>query len=239
MEKIKFWDEYEIKARYIPCFIAAVFPVHFCIQFLGKSFWESIVSNIGWLAAANLSLSLIITLTLIQLQCSVAKHWIEEGVFGKGGINFPTTSFLLFQDSFLSKRMKGTIREKIIKDFNFELMNEIQEQKDIDEARRLAREAVGFIRRLVCKGVMTHQYNIRYGFMRNLIGGVLWSVPGSFGCAIWYGYQKNWHASAFFIACGLVFASLFVFKQKILQKFANQYAQILFNEYLMQKGAQK
>jgi hypothetical protein len=100
------WDEYEIKARYIPCFLAAVLPVHFGIQFFGNAFWETIAKNIGWLVVTNFSLSLLVTLALIQFQCGIAKHWIEEGIFGKGGINFPTTTLLLFRDPFLSRNMK-------------------------------------------------------------------------------------------------------------------------------------
>src|SRR6266480_4222454 len=141
MSKIKVWDEYEIKARYIPCFVAAILPVHFCIQFFGKSFWDTIITNIGWLLVTNLSCSLVVTLALIQIQCGIAKHWIEESIFGKGGIDFPTTHLLLFQDYFLSKNTKIAIREKIVKDFNFELMSESQENTNIKEAKKLAREA--------------------------------------------------------------------------------------------------
>jgi len=239
MNKIKAWDEYEIKARYIPCLITAVFPVHFCILFLGEAFWETIVTNIGWLMIANVSLSLVVTLALIQLQCGIAKHWIEESIFGRGGVNFPTTTFLLFQDSFLSMSMKTAIREKVMRDFKFELMNASQEQTDINEAKRLAREAVGLIRRSVGRGVMTYHYNIRYGFMRNLIGGTPWGLAGSIGCVFWYGMQKNWQASALFIFCSLSFAALLIFKKGILQKYAYQYAETLFNEYLIQKGDKK
>lgn len=239
MSEIKTWDEYEIKARYIPCLIAAVFPVHFAIQFLGESFWATIVTNVGWLILTNVSLSLVVTLALIQLQCGIAKHWIEEGIFGKGGINFPTTNILLFQDSFLSKSMKAELREKIMKDFNFKLLSAGQEKKDIDEAKKRAREAAGLIRRYIGKGFMLHQYNIRYGFMRNLIGGVLWSFAGSIGCAIWYGLQANWQASSFFTFCTIIFSALFVFRKRILQKYAYQYAETLLNEYMIQQGAKK
>lgn len=235
----KAWDEYEIKARYIPCLLAAVLPVHFAIQFLGNAFWEAIAKNIGWLVVTNLSLSVIVALALIQLQCGIAKHWIEEGIFGKGGINFPTTTLLLFQDPFFSRKMKLAIREKIQKDFNFELMDETQEHSDVDEAIRLARDAVGLIRRFVGKGVMTFHYNIRYGFMRNLIGGVPWGLLGGIGCAIWYGLQKHWQASIFFIVCAILFSALLLFRKMILHKFSHQYAETLFIEYMAQKGAKK
>jgi hypothetical protein len=239
VDEVKAWDEYEIKARYIPCFISAIFPVHFLVLFLGVSFWETLTANIGWLMVANISLSLVVTLALIQLQSGIAKHWVEEGVFGEGGINFPTTNFLLFKDAYLSKGMKVAIRKKIKEDFNFELMDEDQEGLDIDEARKTAREAVGLIRRSVGKGIMTHHYNIRYGFIRNLIGGALWGLAGSVGAAAWYGFEKNWQALTFFSICALIFLVLILSRKIILKKFACQYTEILFNEYMFQKGGDK
>lgn len=236
MTNPKFWDEYEIKARYIPCFMAAVPLVHFLIQLLGISFWETIARNIGWMLVTNISLSLIVTLSLIQLQCGIAKHWIEDSIFGKGGINFPTTNLLLFEDSVLSRNIKLAIREKINNDFHFELMNEDQEHKDIVEARRLIKDAVGFIRTYVGKGRMTHQYNIGYGFMRNLIGGSLWAVIGCIGSAITYGLKKNWEPMSVFVLGAFIFFSLLIFKDRILSKYAHQYAVTLFNEYVTMKG---
>jgi len=239
MSNPKSWDEYEIKARYIPCFVTAVPLVHFLIQFAGMSFWETLVNNIGWLLIANTSISLIATLALIQLQCGLAKHWVEEGVFGKSGIKFPTTNLLLYENHVLSRSMKEAIREKIFNDFNFKIMNDVQECDDVEEARRLVREAVGFIRGHVRKGLMTHQYNIRYGFMRNLIGGTLWACAGSIGSGVMYGLQKNWEPTALFACSALFFSLILIFKKIILSKFARQYAEILFSEYLTMKGDAK
>lgn len=236
MSNPKSWDEYEIKARYIPCFIAAVPPVHFLIQLLGPSFWETIARNVGWMLVTNISLSFIVMLVLIQLQCGIAKHWVEESVFGKGGINFPTTNLLLFQDHILSRNIKMAIREKIYENFHFKLMDEDQEYNDIEEAKRLVREAVGFIRGYVRNGRMTHQYNIRYGFMRNLIGGSLWACVGCVGSSITYGLQKNWEPMSLFAFVSSIFFLILIFKTRILSKFAQQYAETLFSEYLTMKG---
>jgi len=232
----KTWDEYEIKARYIPCFITAVPIVHFCTHLLGKTFWESIASNMGWMLVTNLGLSLIVTLALIQLQSGIAKHWIEESVFGKGGINFPTTNILLFQDNFLSRTLKNTLREKIKRDFQFVMLDETKEGQDMSEAKRLAREAVNFIRNYVGKGRMTHHYNIRYGFMRNIIGGALWAFVGSTGNGLLYGLQKHWAAMGLFVLFAFIFLALIVFKKPILSRYGNQYAETLFSEYLTMKG---
>ncbi|MBJ6724195.1 hypothetical protein [Geomesophilobacter sediminis] len=233
MNQAKWWDEYEIKARYIPCFVATVFPVHFAIQFLGHAFWQSLAKDVAWLVVANLTLPAVVTLALIQVQCAIAKHWVEEGVFGKGGINFPTTAYLLFQDSFLSGKVKLAIREKVLKDFNFALMDVAEEKASPQEARKVAREAVGFIRRSVGKGAMTHQYNIRYGFVRNLVGGAPLGFFGSVGCVIWYGANNNLPAFLMFTFFAIFFTTLVLFRETFLVKVAHQYAEVLFNEYMM------
>ncbi len=232
MSNPKSWDEYEIKARYIPCFIAAVPPVHFLIQLLGPSFWETIARNVGWMLVTNISLSLIVMLALIQLQCGIAKGWIEESVFGKGGERFPTTDMLLLTEGYLSRESKIRIRERITKMFHVNFLSIDSEKEDPVEARLIAREAVGFVRKYVGKGVMTHQYNIRYGFMRNLIGGFIWVITGSLGCSVIYGINKNWAALAFFTAIALGFLILLFLKKSILNKFAFAYADTLFNEFL-------
>ena len=121
MSNPKIWDEYEIRARYVPCFITAVPLVHFLIQLLGPTFWETIANNMGWMLVTNIGLSLIVTLAIIQLQCGIAKHWIEESIFGQTSINFPTSTILLFNNNFLSHITKKSIREKINKDFHFTL----------------------------------------------------------------------------------------------------------------------
>ncbi|MEI6608390.1 MAG: hypothetical protein WCO53_01455 [Deltaproteobacteria bacterium] len=236
MSNPKSWDEYEIKARYIPCFVTAVPLVHFLIQLLGSTFWETIANDMGWLLITNAGLSIIVTLAIIQLQCGIAKHWIEESVFGKGGINFPTTNSLLFQDKVMSRSIKKTIREKIIKDFRFALMDEVKESQDILEAKKIIREAVSFIRVYVGKGKMTHKYNIRYGFIRNLMGGTVWAFLGSIGSGVIYGLQKRWEPMALFILCALIFFAILIFKKQILSKYAQHYAEILLSEYITMKG---
>ena len=85
MKSPKFWDEYEIKARYIPTFLTAVPLMHSVVLLLGQNFWGELATNISWMLVADMSLSLLIVLALVQIQCGFAKHWVEEPVFGKGG----------------------------------------------------------------------------------------------------------------------------------------------------------
>jgi hypothetical protein len=86
---------------------------------------------------------------------------------------------------------------------------------------------------------MTHQYNIRYGFVRNLVGGAPWGFFGSVGCVIWYGSKNNLPAFSMFAIFAVFFATLVLFRETFLVKLAHQYAEVLFNEYMMARRSNK
>jgi hypothetical protein len=233
MNMPKSWDEYEIKARYIPCLISVIPLVHFSILLLGNAFWKDIVNNFSWLlVVTNVSASLIMMIFFIQIQTGVAKHWIEESIFGQGGKYFPTTEMLLLTGGLLSQEGKTALRKKISTQFNFIFPETEEETKDPENARLRAREAVSAVRRRVGKGIMTQHYNIRYGFFRNLIGGTIWSVLGSLGCIVIYINIQNWKATGLFSIVALFFILAVIFKKQILTKFAFAYADTLFSEYM-------
>ncbi len=234
MSEIRGWDEYEIKARYIPTFLTAIPISQFLILLLGVAFWREIASNVSWMVVvSNLSLSLIMMIAIVQIQSSIAKYWVEESIFGKGGERFPTTEMVLYNDGgLISIQRKEQIRNKIIQSFGCTLSTESDEKNDAIQARLLARESVGYVRRAVGRGVMTFQYNIRYGFFRNLIGGSIWSFTGSIGCSIFYGINNNYRAMGIFILLTLIYSILFLLRNALLTNLAYTYADTLFNEFL-------
>jgi len=232
VDKIKWWDEYEIKARYIPTFLSVIPIVHFSIVFFGGNFWDELLESISWmLVIANLSLSSIVMLALVQFQCSLGKVWIEESVFGKGGERFPTTDMLLYSGRLISKQRKEQLRCRISDITGYTFSTEEEEYADPSNARLQAREAVGHVRAKVGHGIMTIQYNIRYGFYRNLIAGVVWATTGAIGCSIMYCLESRWKPMSLFIAYAIIFLALYLFKKPILERLAYSYADTLFNEY--------
>jgi len=232
VDKIKWWDEYEIKARYIPTFLSVIPIVHFAIVFFGGAFWDELLKSISWmLVIANLSLSFIVMLAFVQFQCSLGKIWIEESVFGKGGERFPTTDMLLYSGGLISKQRKEQLRCRISDISGCAFSTEEEEHADPSNARLQAREAVGHVRTKVGHGVMTIQYNIRYGFFRNLIAGEAWASIGGIGCSVMYLIESRWKPMSLFIAYTLIFIALYLFKRTILERLAYSYADNLFNEY--------
>ena len=214
MNKIKSWDEYEIKARYIPTFLSVIPIVHFLILFVGMGFWQELISNISWmLVIANLSLSLIVMLGIAQFQSSLGKIWIEESIFGKGGDRFPTTNMLLYNKGLISRDRKNLLRIKISEMFGCSFST---------------------VRSKVGHGVKTIQYNIRYGFFRSLIAGAGWSCIGSLCCSILYFVDSKWEPMSLFVVYFSAFVALYMFRITILERLAYNYADTLFNEFLSQ-----
>lgn len=240
MDKIKSWDEYEIKARYIPTFLSVIPIVHFLILFVGMGFWKELIGNISWmLVIANLSLSLIVMLAINQFQSTLGKIWIEESIFGKGGDRFPTTNMLLYNEGLISKDRKDLLRTKISEMSGCSFFSEKEEKNDPENARLQTREAVGHVRGKVGHGVKTIQYNIRYGFFRNLIAGASWCCIGSLGCSILYYSHNEWEPMSIFIAYFVAFVVLYAFRRVILERLAYNYADTLFNEYLSQHQGER
>jgi hypothetical protein len=103
-------------------------------------------------------------------------------------------------------------REKLLEKTGIKLSNEKDEMSDIENARLQAREAVNAIRNIVGHGSFTITYNIRYGFLRNLIGGSFFVFLGTLLCMCFYFYAHEWKAIGFFGFYFLLFLVLFLFK---------------------------
>jgi hypothetical protein len=152
---MKALDEYEIKARYIPTFLSLIPFSHFLITFLGYVFFENIIKNISDIVIiADLGISFIIMLGLMQAQCTIAKHLIEGNIFGKDGLFFPSTTMLLYSGGLLSRDRKNQIRERLLKETGIKLSSEKDEKSDIENARLQAREAVNAIRNIAGHGFL-------------------------------------------------------------------------------------
>jgi hypothetical protein len=196
------------------------------------------MKNINWMVIiADLGISFIIMLGLMQAQCTIAKHLIESNIFGKGGLFFPSTTKLLYSDGLLSKDRKNQIRERLLKETDVKLPNEKDEKSDIENAWLQAREAVNDIRNIVGHGSFTITYNIRYGFWRNLIGGSFFVFLGALLCIGFYVFAREWKGWVFFGAYFILFFVLFLFKRRILESIACSYTDRLFSDFLsMTKG---
>ncbi|MEO0510588.1 MAG: hypothetical protein AAF065_12090 [Verrucomicrobiota bacterium] len=124
-----------------------------------------------FMLVGKLSLSAVLIISFTSLVREMGKSLVEKLIF-KNGLRFPTTEMLLWKTRLISKPQKEMLHRKILEDFEIELYDAEAERDDELEARLRARDAVSAIRHHVGDGKFTLQYNIRYGFWRNLVGGL-------------------------------------------------------------------
>ncbi|MCE5225857.1 MAG: hypothetical protein LLG05_08335 [Porphyromonadaceae bacterium] len=224
-------DSYEIVARYIPATISVMPLSHLLIVVLSKDVLLNIAGSVSWMLIANLSIASVFGITIVKLQTGFAKFAVEEKVFGKGGEDFPTTKMLLYSEGLYSKAKKDELRAIIKGRYGIELPNRENEKNDPQEAKLECREIVSRIRRTVANAGMVMGYNIRYGFFRNLIGGVMW-VFGTVGSALYHWVNGDVKMAIFFALWAAVTIWLFLAKKYILEKVAFAYADALYTEFI-------
>ena len=230
-ELAKSFDEYEIKARYIPALIASIPIIVLVSSYERDAFFSLFSASNSFLVVENITLSAVYIAFLINFQRFVGKYIIENLVF-KNGSEFPTTTMILWNDTSLSKDFKRKLYEKINRDFELNLMHWIKTEDNNYEAKTLARETIALIRNKVKKGHLTHSHNIQYGFMRNMIAGFVLSLP--FSIVNIYLFIK-----VIVFNTGLIFslfltflsAVFIIFLKPILKKLAESYARVLLTEY--------
>ena len=231
MKIAKILDRYELRAQYFPAILASI-PAFIIIFALKKTSWFSVPhSGVSLAVMENLGLSIVGYFFLMQLQRFLAKYCLEKKLFGDTK-KLPTTQILLFHDGVFSREMKLKIRKKILIDFNIDLPDEEMEKVDKQETVRLINEAVALIRTKVKNGRHCINYNIQYGFFRNLIAGFFFALPLSlFSMTVCIIYPSNiGMALSLFIA--ISFTVLFLARKVILTNLAGTYAKNLFIEYL-------
>lgn len=224
-------DKYEIIARILPATIVLIPFLLFTMKCDISSLSLFLQDLLKVKIIGNLTISLVLLYLLSQINRFLGK-FIFERIYFKDELEMPTTIFMLFSDSKLSKKYKMQIRAKVKADFNIDLPNELDEEVDLLESKKMIIEAVGLIREKVQGGRLLLQHNIEYGFTRNLIGGSIVGVLMSIFDVI---YFSNVNSNVFYwlsLALGIFFVLLLVLRTSIINHFANQYAKRLFIEYI-------
>lgn len=223
-------NKYETNARIFPAIITII-PIlifsHFYLYDKAPNFLDSIFVKI----IGDISIVAVLIYFIIQMSRLVSKKLFQDNIF-KNELFFPTTDYLLYFDQKYSAEIKEKIRKKIKGDFGLTLLNKSEESKSELEARKRIKEAVDLIRNKVKDGRLLLQHNIEYGFVRNLIGGMIISIPFSLFNVIFFIFQKNVLAIVLSAVILLLFTTIYFLKKRILVYFAHNYASILYNEYL-------
>jgi hypothetical protein len=225
-------NRYTLYARFFPSIISAL-PLFVLAFFLREDV------DLNELGKFLLSLKFYggITLGIVGLYfyaqiVRFAAKLFESSYFAKG-LGFPTTYLMTYADQTYSKSYKDKYRAMVKHDFNMDLLDEPAEATDPDEARKRLREVTKQVILKVKSGQLVLKHNIWYGFVRNLIGGALFSMAF---CAVNLLIGVVAIKSRCLIAVSLVliilYAFLLLFWKALMKQNAEAYAKQLIAEYI-------
>lgn len=227
------FDSYTLKGRIVPAFFSIILPImvfnHF---YLSSEFSKFIGDILGAKLFSNISISLVCLYFLSEFGRTIGKNIFEKYYF-KDESKMPTTNFMMFSDDTYSNDYKIQFRQKVKSEFKVTLLTEKEEKSDESLARTKIVETMALIRKKLHNNKFLLQHNTEYGMIRNAIGGSVFGIIFSLFNIIFFKYC--------FIALTAVYINMFLFIiylllilfSKILINFyGNNYAKILFREYM-------
>lgn len=231
-----FKDEYAVKARFFPALVTALPIVVLMVLPLmgnGASFLSGMVWKLkyGIVMTTGMTMFLMIIWLWAFLIRGIAK-WVELLVFNNGE-RYPTTNLLMWKNLKFPREYKRQIHNAIQTDFSVELLDVNSELEDELTARKLITVAVDRIRDKVGDGRIVLQYNMGYGFMRNLVAGSFLAVMPSFVIFV-LGVQMGWRSGECFVGVmlSLFYIIVLLISKPVLRFLAGLYAKTLISEYM-------
>lgn len=110
-----------------------------------------------------------------ELFRSTSKMIFQFPMFKEDETRMPTTELLLWKNKLLSRSLIEQVHHKLQAQYDFLMLDEQQENADEQEARRNIVGAVGIMKEATRGNKILLQCNYRYGYQRNMIGGLVWS----------------------------------------------------------------
>ena len=157
-------------AMLIPCILASAMIFYYEPTSELQDFWK----------AATASIPVVVFLALgyflRERVRATSKLLFQFPLFKEDETHMPTTDFLMWSSDY-SDEMKRAIRNKVKKDFNYTMPSKEDEQKDEKADRKNIAAIVGSMRNKARESgdAVYTQANYRYGYNRNLLGGLVWS----------------------------------------------------------------
>ena len=226
------FDEYAWKARFFPCIIS-ILPLLVLWGFLSENvklreLWTFLYS-IKFYGGATISLVFLYFYAQI---IRIASKYFENKYFIKK-LGFPTTYLMTYADKTFSENYKDKYRQLAKKHFDFDLLNKDEELRNPTEAQKRLNETTKQVILKIKDGQLVKKQNIWYGFVRNLIGGTIFSV---IFCIINIIAGLTVHKSCllviFSVILLVVYGGVFLFHKSILRQNAEAYATQLISEFI-------
>ncbi|MES2827389.1 MAG: hypothetical protein V4687_04520 [Bacteroidota bacterium] len=225
-------NKYYFRARLLPTALTCV-PLFILVHsVILKNYGDtltSILSILPILASTGISFALVFLLT--QVNRILSKEIFQRFYF-KDEINMPTTNYLLWSNGYYEPVIKEKLRLKIHSMYDIELHSPSDETADEESSRKRIMVAVSQIRNNLRENPLLFQHNIEYGFFRNLLGGSVIAIIISISLALYANSHDDKNLFFIGITMILVYAIPLLFSKKILSIFGNNYAKILFEQFL-------
>lgn len=228
--------EYEKKARLYPALLSATVPgilLLWCIWTIVPQYFSTIPFLYRVLSMVGCAGFFIAACSFLGREVCrrMSKCLFQSWFFKEDETEMPTTDLLIYEKSIFSTQQIDNIRNKICSDFTISIPSKELQVEGL-ELRKTITDAVRQIREKTRSNTILLDYNIRYGFCRNFLGGLSIGVLFTFALMV----------TVFFniipvpitpVIWALIFQLiLFVGAFFQLKGIAKEYAKQLYNVYL-------
>ena len=225
-EIIKF-DKYFWIARVFPALITSIPFIFFQYIYLDNLFFDKLTLLEQYSVAWHSLITLLIVYLSSILVRAFGKDLIEKFYFIKNN-KLPTTQILNGEKELMSKEELNNLRKRIKVDFNLNLTSNCFKK---EKALRIKGAVKQILYRVGHENKILNQYNMEYGFFRNLAGGFIIYFPITF-LLLLFSYSNN--LPLFYLSIGMLIIELIYigFSWYILDNYGTKYAEQLFSLYL-------
>lgn len=173
-------NEYERHAYLYSAWTALLIPCMVTIWVM----WSVLPGKFGILHIIQKALGIVASSAVVyaalgfyirELFRSTSKMIFQFPLFKEDETRMPTTELLLWKNKLLSHSLIEQVHHKLQAQYDYLMLDEQQENAEEQEARRNIVGAVGIMKEATRGNKMLLQSNYRYGYQRNLLGGLVWS----------------------------------------------------------------
>ena len=226
------FDRYIIVAQFFPALITSlplIILTFFLIEDPQTEGLVNYIMNVKF--AAEITISIAILFLFSQLIRIASKYFQNKYFIHNKG--FPTTYLLTYTDNTFSSALKDAFRMKVEDKFNLILLSSLEETANQDEANKLIDESIMQINVILGDNKLIKWHNIWYGFIRNIIGGVIFGLFFGFLCII-FGVLLIRELLLVYVSISLcvIYLVIFVFRKPLIIQVAEDYAKKLIAEFM-------
>lgn len=217
-------------AMLIPCILTSAMIYYYEPATEIKDLWKALTTCIPIVVFLALGFFLRERIRVMS------KLLFQFPLFKEDETKMPTTDFLMWSSDY-SEEMKKAIRKKVKQEFSYTMPTRNEEQKDEKAARMNIAAIVGSMRNVARDSgdVVYTQANYRYGYNRNLMGGLVLSFIITLFLML-LNHFMNSICYKWFVAAMVFIIIWLLIEYFVFYKFsARNYARRLFETYLATK----